>query len=31
MDPSEHIQIDFSLKIKVDEQYIEHLEKKGKS
>ena len=28
--PSEHIQIDSDLNIKVDEQYIEHLEKKGK-
>lgn len=28
--PSEHIQIDSIGKIKVDEQYIEHLKKKGK-
>ena len=28
--PSEHIQIDSSGKIKVDEQYIDHLKKKGK-
>lgn len=27
--PSEHIQIDSSLNIKADEQYIEHLKKKG--